>query len=173
MRTRRMAGRPSLRDTLRKNNAALDFYGVPLQDAAGRSLRAEIKPKRERPAVPAGVDIDAVHDSKPATPTERIVLKAVLRELRRHPRVSAVWRMSSGVFMAGDRFVRVGESGMPDVMGMLAGGRLFAIECKRPGASPTSIQQIQLDRIRINGGVSGCAHSADEAIAIIEGGMKC
>lgn len=169
---RRSTGRQSLRDTLRKNNAALDFYGVPLQDAAGRSLRAEIKPKRERPAVLSGVDIDAAHE-KPSTPTERIVLKSVLRSLRKHPRVSAVWRMSSGVFQAGDRFVRVGETGMPDVMGMLAGGRLFAIECKRPGASPTSIQQIQLDRIRINGGVSGCAHSADEAIAIIEGGMQC
>jgi hypothetical protein len=160
-------GRVSFREQLRKNNAWLDFYGVPKVDAKGNSLRAEIKPKRERAPKPEGVDIDAAH--KLSTPTERVVLKAVLRDLQRHPRVASVWRMTSGVFQSGDRFIRVGESGMPDVMGMLAGGRLFAVEVKRPGAKPTSIQQIQLDRIRINGGLSGCAHSSEEAIAIIEG----
>ena len=154
---------PPLRERLQANNAALRLL-ASCSEKNPVALQSEIKPKRV--VRKTAVDIDAVHE-KHDPPLERVVLKAIQRELRKHPKVAIVYRMQSGFFKDGDLAMRIGEVGLPDIVGMMAGGRMFGIEVKRPGQKPTDIQQIHLDRIRINGGLAGCAHSVPEALEIL------
>lgn len=46
-----------------------------------------------------------------------------------------------------------GRSGVPDVVGCIQ-GKFFAIECKAKGGRVTALQQRELDRITVAGGVS-------------------
>ena len=79
-----------------------------------------------------------------------------------------VWRMQSGVFQEGSRFIKVGTRGMPDVIGMLFGGKLFAVEVKRSGRRAEHHQEKILGDIRAAGGIAGVATSAIEAVALVE-----
>lgn len=101
---------------------------------------------------------------------EADVLEDSLAALRSHESVCFAWRLQSGLFKDGERHVRVGFKGMPDIVGMLWDGRLFAVEVKREIGGVTSPEQKEtLQRIRNGCGLAGVAHSAAEAVAIIEG----
>ena len=56
---------------------------------------------------------------------EGAALVEVLQALRAHPAVAWCERMNSGVARMGDRFVRFGWPGCPDVLGQLKDGRLL------------------------------------------------
>ena len=100
-------------------------------------------------------------------PLERDVLRAILEALRAHPAVCFAWRLQSGMFQEGNRMVRVGFRGMPDICFMTKRGIFGAIEVKRPGGHPTPDQKAVLDLIWRGGGISGTCTSVDEAIALI------
>lgn len=61
---------------------------------------------------------------------EAAALNEVLRVLRSHPNVAWVHRMNSGAAKIGNRFVRFGFPGCPDVLGMLRNGTALAVEVK-------------------------------------------
>lgn len=46
-----------------------------------------------------------------------------------------------------------GTSGVPDIVGCYR-GRFFGIECKANGNKPTTLQQINLDKIAATGGIA-------------------
>jgi len=159
MAARRLAGRLSLRDTLARNLATINMYAA----AAGKPaqvLQASLvqKPKR------------AYAKRTASAQTEASVLTAIRDYLRLHRDVAFCWRMQSGVFVDGERMIRVGFKGLPDLIGMLRyTGRLFAIEVKRPGGKATPEQHEVLDWVRKQGGLAGVASSIEEAIVIVEG----
>lgn len=140
-------GRKSPADLKRAINASFDLYGIPQFKSAVREYRPR-KPSGER--------------------LEKHILADILKALRAHPKVARVERRQSGLFQDGNRIIRVGQRGEPDVSGMLQGGKVFKIEVKRPGEQPDERQQRHLDETVAAGGIAGCAHSVEEAIAIIE-----
>lgn len=65
--------------------------------------------------------------------------------------------------------VAVGTHGESDIMGhRIPDGKAFYIEVKLPGESPRDDQQRFLDAMRRTGALSGCAHSVEEALQIVQ-----
>lgn len=56
----------------------------------------------------------------------------------------------------------MGRAGQPDISGCLRGMR-FELEVKKPGLSPTRIQEIEMARWAEAGAFVRCVHSVDEA----------
>lgn len=129
------------------------FFGKP------PAFQRALPPKREKITRPV--------DGKPALPLEKEVLADVLKALRDDPRVALAERAQSGVFQDGDRYIRVGTPGKLDITIMLVGGRYGEIEVKRPGGKPDERQALRISTIRANGGISGYATSAEEALALL------
>lgn len=74
------------------------------------------------------------------------------------------------VYRTGDsRGFRKSEmTGISDIIGVLPGGRILCIECKRPGGKPTPAQREFLDRVNEKGGLAMVATSTrdvEEALA--------
>ena len=61
---------------------------------------------------------------------EAAALVEVLKALRTHPAVAWAERMNTGAARVGNRFIRFGWPGCPDVLGQLKGGRLLGVEVK-------------------------------------------
>lgn len=148
-------GRPSVREMREASYKAHQFYsamsGKPLPDFVQQPAPAEQRAPRK---------------TSTKTP-ERVVLKAIIQALRNDPRVASVLRNQSGVFRDGNRFIRVGTRGLLDLTVYLHGGRFAEIEVKRPGGKPEPHQAERIAAIRANGGIAGCATSADEALALL------
>ena len=90
-----------------------------------------------------------MHDGK-----EAAALLEVLKALRAHPAVVWCERMNSGAAKVGNRFIRFGFRGCPDVLGQLRDGRLLGVEVKGPNGKLRPEQFVFLDRIRAAGGVA-------------------
>lgn len=151
---RRRVGRPTYREILIRNKAALDFMAA----AAGKpclDITIPPPPKKRAPRTASG------------KPLERDVLKAIVQALRLDPRVSRVERNQVGVFQEGNRYIRVGSKGKLDLTVYLKSGRYAEIEVKRPGEKPKPHQQDRIDSIRAAGGIAGYATSIEEAQAIL------
>lgn len=151
-------GRASKRDRIAANNAAHHFYAAASErpDALANAERLTIPlPKERAPRKPSDL------------PLERAVLADVLDALRRDHRVALVERTQSGLFMDGNRYIRVGSRGKLDITFMLRGGRYGEAEVKRPGKQPDPRQAERIATINANGGLAFCAHSAEEAIAAL------
>jgi len=90
---------------------------------------------------------------------ESAALVEVLKALKTHP--SVVWceRMNSGAAKVGNRFIRFGFTGCPDVLGQLRDGRLLGVEVKSPTGKLRPEQSIFLERIRGAGGVAFVARN--------------
>jgi len=95
---------------------------------------------------------------------EAAALMEVLKALRAHPAVSWVERMNSGATRIGNRFVRFGFTGCPDVLGQLRDGRLLGVECKAPRGRLRPEQAVMLGRIAGAGGVAFVAHDCQDVI---------
>lgn len=108
----------------------------------------------------------AVRD--PSKVYEADILQAILKALRKHPKVARVERRQSGVFQDGGRWVKVGRRGDPDISGILHGGRVFGIEVKRPGEVPSEIQWQRINEINAAGGLAGWADSVEMALALLD-----
>ena len=124
--------------------AVLDFYHVP----------HHIKPSAPRAK---------------AVKREAPILAAIFKMLRAHPLVAKVERRQVGAFTSGERYIRVGRPGDPDLTGILKGGRAFAIEVKAEFGKVSEIQSRRLLELHEAGAVTGVARSVEDARNIIEG----
>ena len=64
-----------------------------------------------------------------------------------------------------------GLAGDPDLYGCLPDGRHFEIEVKRPGESATLLQRKRLADWAAASAITGVAHSPEEALEILSGGI--
>jgi hypothetical protein len=95
---------------------------------------------------------------------EAAIQKAVLQYLRICPQVAWYCRINSGAFIDGDRYIQANsQRGMSDIIGMLRGGRLFAIEVKSKTGRLLPHQQEFLGLIADGGGLAGVCRSVDDA----------
>lgn len=163
-----MKRRPTLRETIAKNQQSMDLYA-----ALSGKPRVEL-------AMPPEPVKRAAH-AKPAEPrgTEADVMKAVHAFLRVHPRVAWFMRINSGAVSDGDRHVvfyrlwmrglGVRSKGMADYLGQLDDGRLFLLECKRPGLrKATPEQQELLEFCRWHGGLAAVVQSVEDVAEVLE-----
>jgi hypothetical protein len=157
--------RPSLRDTIARNQQSMDLYAA-LSDRPRVELTAPPPPK------PRGLRKTS------ASGTEADVMRAVHDLLRRHRRVAWFMRLNSGAVSDGDRytvFYRLylrntppRTRGASDYLGQLTDGRLFLLECKRPGVRKGTLEQEELLlACREAGGVAGVAQSVEDVIALL------
>ncbi len=85
---------------------------------------------------------------------ESAALVEVLMALKAHPAVVWCERMNVGAAKIGNRFIRFGFKGCPDVLGQLRDGRLLGVEVKSPTGKLRPEQSVFLDRVRGAGGVA-------------------
>lgn len=155
----RRFGRPTVRETLLKNKAALEY----LATSAGKSYTFPVP----IPPPPKAREIRRPVDGRPVVPLEKEVLASVLEALRNDPRIWICDRRQSGVFMEGERYIRVGQKGHLDISGMLRGGKYIELEVKRPGEKPNERQQERIEHVRKGGGISGYCWSVESALALL------
>lgn len=156
-----MRGRRTLREVMQDHQRSEDtlaaIWGKPR-----RELPIPPEPRKRAPAKPS------------ANGTESDVMTAVFQLLRVHPRVAWFMRLNSGAVQDGDRFTvfyrlylrgRPGRTkGASDYLGQLTDGRLFLMECKRPGVRRgTDEQHDLLDACVAVGGVGGIVQSVEDA----------
>ena len=99
---------------------------------------------------------------------EAAALCEVLKALRAHPAVVWCERMNSGAAKVGNRFIRFGFTGCPDVLGQLRDGRLLAVEVKAPKGTLRPEQAVMLSRIAGAGGVAFVAHDCRDVFSNLE-----
>jgi hypothetical protein len=92
------------------------------------------------------------------------IVKAVLGYLRFVRRWPA-WRNNTGAVRVGRRLIRFGEVGAADILGVLPGGRLLAVECKRPGNRATAAQAAWLAMIAEGGALALVVVSVEDLAA--------
>lgn len=151
-------GRKTKREEIKGLNAAHRYVSTFSMKPGAAELAETFcrpVPKERAPRKPSG------------KPLERDIVREIISALRKHPHVASVQRRQSGVFRDGERWIRVGQVGESDIGGMLHGGRAFEIEVKVPGREPDERQAARIEKIRAAGGIAGCAHSVEEAIALI------
>ena len=85
---------------------------------------------------------------------EAAALVEVLKAVRAHSLVAWAERQNSGAARVGNRFIRFGWPGCPDVLGQLKDGRLLGVEVKAKAGRLRPEQAVFLDRIRCAGGVA-------------------
>lgn len=95
---------------------------------------------------------------------EAAALVEVLLALTAHPAVAWCERMNSGAAKIGNRFVRFGWKGCPDVLGQLRDGRLLGVEVKAPKGKLRPEQTVFLERIRAAGGVAFMARDCRDVL---------
>lgn len=95
---------------------------------------------------------------------EAAALCEVLKALKAHPAVIWCERMNSGAARVGDRFIRFGFTGCPDVLGMLRDGRLLGVEVKAPKGTLRPEQGVFLERVRSGGGVAFVARDCRDVL---------
>ena len=163
-------GRLTLRETIAKNQQALDYYAT-LTGKPRLVLNAPPEPKPRAPRQPSD------------KPLEAAVQAAVIDLLRQHPLVAWFLRVNSGVAVASNaqgearytafyrlyvRGMKPTSSGLSDLVGQLTDGRLFLMECKRAGVRRgTEEQEGLIALVRGCGGVAGIVQSVDDAVELL------
>ena len=100
------------------------------------------------------------HYDKP----EAAALVEVLKAVRAHPLVAWAERQNSGAAKVGNRFIRFGWPGCPDVLGQLKDGRLLGVEVKAKTGRLRPEQAVFLERIRCAGGVAFVARDCRDVL---------
>ena len=106
-------------------------------------------------------------------PSEAVVLSAVLKRLRLHPKVAWVERLNSGAgqiaFADGGKsqWMRFAWRGAPDLIGQLVDGRILCCEVKRPSGRLRPDQEAFLNTVRCQGGCAFVARSIDDVEAFL------
>jgi hypothetical protein len=62
--------------------------------------------------------------------------------------------------------------GVSDILGVLRGGRMLAIEVKVPGKYPTPEQRAFINAVNVMGGLAFVARSLDDVISELEKGTR-
>jgi hypothetical protein len=73
--------------------------------------------------------------------------------------------MNSGAARIGNRFVKFGFTGCPDVLGQLRDGRLLGVEVKASKGKLRPEQSIVLERINTAGGLGFVARNCNDVIS--------
>lgn len=159
MTVRRPTFRPSLAQTKRANQRAMDLYAA-----------CSDKPRFDVGANPARHPAQSPRGST-GKPLERDVQRAVLAFLRKHPAVAFAGRLNSGSAQLQDGrpiwFHTLG-TGAPDIIGaMKRGCAWLAIEVKRPGSKPRPDQVAWLQAIADAGGCAGWVDCVEDAQRIV------
>ena len=86
-----------------------------------------------------------------------------------HLRGVWAWRNNTGAATYLDaqgrrRLVRFGQAGAPDILGILPGGRLLAVECKVGRRPLTRAQQVWLAWLEQHGALAVCVRSVEELL---------
>lgn len=66
------------------------------------------------------------------------------------------------------QFIRSGERGTADILGVIKGGRFISIEIKREGKNATPDQVKWGEKVTAKGGLYVVAHSVDEVKQALE-----
>lgn len=113
-------------------------------------------PIRTCPAPAADTDLlgDEIQTPRTNSRPEAAALVEVLKALRTHPAVAWAERMNTGAAKVGNRFIRFGWPGCPDVLGQLKDGRFLAVEVKAQAGRLRPEQALFLARIRAAGGMA-------------------
>ncbi len=97
---------------------------------------------------------------------ESQILSSILQALNFYPSVIWAHRFNSGAYGVGKgkerRYIRFGFEGCPDILGMLRGGRLLAIEVKTHLGRVSDAQEAFLHMVNAHGGLSFVARSVDD-----------
>lgn len=139
---------------LRMTDAELSEYSLRRRKVEASREEPANKPKRLKLTRPE--------------PTESAVLSMILRALKVHPKVVWFARMNAAagklVYADGkqSRFMRFGFTGQPDILGQVTGGRLLAIEVKRPSGRVSDDQQAFLLKAGKNGAIAFVARSVTD-----------
>ena len=101
---------------------------------------------------------------------EQVIKGEVLRWLKRHGCLAM--RINSGAMSVRserkNRWIQFSsEPGTSDILGVLPGGRFFAIEVKRPGQKPTPKQEAFLQRVTRRGGLALVASSGEDLERVV------
>jgi len=79
------------------------------------------------------------------------------------------WRNNSGGIQKGDHFIRFGQVGSADILGVLpVTGRMLAVECKMPKGKLTEHQADWLQRAKDSGALCIVARSLDDLMTHFE-----
>ena len=115
-----------------------------------------VAPIRTCPTPAADTDLlgDEIQTPRTNSRPEAAALVEVLKALRTHPAVAWAERMNTGAAKIGNRFIRFGWPGCPDVLGQLKDGRLLGVEVKAQAGRLRPEQALFLERIRCAGGVA-------------------
>ena len=101
---------------------------------------------------------------KPPARKESEIQREILRYLQ--ARGIFAWKAGVGamraVYKNTPRFVRFGQEGMSDIVGVLPNGRFLAIEVKRPGGRVTTAQKVFMGHVNLKYGLAFIAHSVEE-----------
>ena len=94
----------------------------------------------------------------------RLLTAIMIAFSKRHPAVAWIVRMNTGQFrsMDGERIVRCGWKGQPDIVGQLATGHFLAIEGKTGDGSPSADQAQGVNTINAAGGLALVARSTQD-----------
>ena len=95
---------------------------------------------------------------------EAAALVEVLTALHAHPGVAWAQRMNSGAAKVGNRFIRFGWPGCPDVLGQMKDGRLLGVEVKIRTGRLRPEQSLFLERIRAACGVAFVARDVRDVL---------
>lgn len=95
---------------------------------------------------------------------EAAALVEVLKAIRAHPLVAWAERQNSGAAKVGNRFIRFGWPGCPDVIGQLRDGRFLGCEVKAPKGKLRPEQTLFLERINTAGGVGFMARDLRDVL---------
>lgn len=78
------------------------------------------------------------------------------------------YRSNTGATRIGDRFIRFGIPGSPDIIGIMPGtGQFLGIECKMPGRYLSQSQKAFQSVIERNGGIYIVARTMDDIDAVV------
>ena len=95
---------------------------------------------------------------------EAAAMCEVMKALRAHPAVAWCERQNSGAAKVGNRFIRFGWPGCPDVIGQLRDGRFMGCEVKSPTGRLRPEQAVFLQRINGAGGVGFMARDCRDVL---------
>jgi hypothetical protein len=159
-----MRGRKTLREVMTDHQRTEDTLAA-LWGKPRRELPIPPEPKKRVKREPA--------PAEQRQPSEAEILRAILRLLKRHPKVAVCWRQNSGTFQERNRdgsvrYIRANTArGMSDIMGALKDGRALAIEVKSRTGRMRPGQGEFLQTIRRAGGVAGVCRSVEDAMKLL------
>lgn len=153
-----MKPRRTLRETLAATQSSLDLYAA----LSGKPRVIVTQPEPAKPRKPRDPQSNG-------NPTEAQILKAVLAFLRRHPKVAIAYRVNSGTFREGERFIRANtQRGMTDICGTLKDGRALYVEVKSATGRVQPHQQAFIDKAAAAGALAGIVRSVDDTQELLK-----